>query len=544
VSPAPKKLQQKQSNTKSVRTTHETFDYSNSTRLGLAAVSGLLLTISFPLFHLYLAAWIAIAVLMAASAGAKLKIAALCGFLHGIFFFGPTLTWLDTVFQAHGGVAPFAAACVFALIVAVASLFTAAFALAFAFIARRSLALACAAAPFLYILQEFAKGRLPGVGFPWNLIGYTAAHSLALLQLAPIGGVWLLGLLVVCFNALLFYGIAKLRTHRSLEFDAACVVALALVLTSVFGPHWVPQQWPDHISRLVQTNFPLEDAYSGDWMQQNSATLANLATLSVDRTETGTPATWVIWPEVPAPFSMQDPRFAGFARQIAEKTSEGFLVGEVDWKLNSSKQWRAYNSAAELDPQGRETFLYDKIHLVPFAEHVPFSEWFGFVRHITIEVGNFEPGTQYKVGALPDGHRFGVFICYEAIFPDEVRRFARNGAEVLVTVSDDGWFGRSAAPAQHVDMARVRAVENRRWLLRSTNNGYTVDVDPYGRIVAQLPTDVRAQLTARYAYRDDETLYTRYGEWVPWLSLIVTIFTLIFAATKAKPNTNASTTTK
>lgn len=540
MSPAPEKLQQKQPN--SIRTTHETFDYSDSTRLGLAAVSGLLLTISFPLFHLYLAAWIAIAVLMAASAGAKMKIAALCGLLHGIFFFGPTLTWLDTVFQAHGGVAPFAAAWVFALIVAVASLFTAAFALAFAYIARRSLALACAAAPFLYIVQEFAKGRLPGVGFPWNLVGYTASHSLALLQLASFGGVWLLGWLLVAFNSLLFYGIAKLRTHRSLEFDFACIVALALILVAGFGPRWVPQQWPDYVSRLVQTNFPEPDTFPSDWIQQNAADLANLAALSTDRTETGTPATWVIWPEVPAPFSMQDPRFAAYASLVARKASDGFLVGEVDWKFNAAKQWRAYNSAALLDPQGQETFLYDKIHLVPFAEHVPFTQWFSWVRRITIEVGDFEPGSRYKVGTLPDGHRFGVFICYEAIFPDEVRRFTRNGAEVLVTISNDGWFGRSAAPAQHLDMARVRAVENRRWLLRSTNNGYTVDVDPYGRIVGELPTDVRARLTARYAYRDDETFYARYGDWVPWLSLIVAILCLIFAGTKPKAKLKTNTT--
>lgn len=514
------------------RTTHETFDYSSSTRLGLAAVSGLLLTISFPLFHEYLAAWVAIAVLMAACAGAKLKIAALCGFLHGVFFFGPTLTWLATVFQAHGGVAPFAANCVFALIVAVASLFTAAFAWAFARIARRSLALACIAAPFLYILQEFAKGRLPGIGFPWNLIGYAAANSFALLQLATIGGVWLLGWLVVAFNSLLFYGVAKLRTHRSLEFDLACAAAIALALVAYFGPRYVSQDSPYYIARLVQPNFPLADTYASDWMQQNAANLDELTALSTQPDSHNIPATWVIWPEVPAPFSMQDPRFLNRARQIAQKTGFGFLVGEVDWKLDPAKKWRAYNSAAELDPSGRETFLYDKIHLVPFAEHVPFSSWFRWVQHITVEVGNFEPGTQYKVGALPDGHRFGVFICYEAIFPNEVRQFAKNGAEVLVTISDDGWFGRSAAPSQHLAMARVRAVENRRWLLRSTNNGYTVDVDPYGRLAGELPTDVRAALSARYAYRDDVTLYTQFGDWLPWLSLVVAAASLIFASMK------------
>ena len=112
-----------------------------------------------------------------------------------------------------------------------------------------------------------------------------------------------------------------------------------------------------------------------------------------------------------------------------------------------------------------------------------------FAGKLTADIGDFTPGSVYGVGRLPDG-RFGSFICFEATFPDAVRRFTAGGAELLINISNDGWFGRSAAPAQHLMMARVRAVENRRWLLRDTNNGFTVSVDPYGRIVAELPTDI------------------------------------------------------
>jgi apolipoprotein N-acyltransferase len=123
------------------------------------------------------------------------------------------------------------------------------------------------------------------------------------------------------------------------------------------------------------------------------------------------------------------------------------------------------------------------------------------------------------VGDLPGG-RFGVFICYESIFPDEIRRFAANGASVLINISDDGWFGRSSAAAQHLAMARVRAVENRRWLLRDTNNGITVSVDPYGRIVARLAPNTRGELDAPYAFRSDMTLYARWGDWLAWLCVL------------------------
>ena len=132
------------------------------------------------------------------------------------------------------------------------------------------------------------------------------------------------------------------------------------------------------------------------------------------------------------------------------------------------------------------------------------------------------------MGELPGG-RFSVFICYEATFPDAVRRFVQNRAELLINISNDGWFGRSSAPAQHLAMARVRAVENRRWLLRDTNNGFTVSVDPYGRIVASMAPDVRGELDAPYAFRDDTTLYTRWGDWVAEISVLMSVLLLIAA---------------
>jgi len=110
-----------------------------------------------------------------------------------------------------------------------------------------------------------------------------------------------------------------------------------------------------------------------------------------------------------------------------------------------------------------------------------------------------------------------------------------NGANLLVNLSNDGWFGRSAAPAQHLEMARVRAVEHRRWLLRDTNNGYTASVDPYGRIVARLPADVRGVLDAPYAFRTDTTIYTRWGDWLPWICALVSLFVLFLASARREP---------
>jgi apolipoprotein N-acyltransferase len=490
-------------------------------RLALATVSGLLLTISFPPFHFYLAAWISLAVLMTAIAGARPRFAALCGFVHGIVFFIPTLSWLYDTFRIHGGVTVLMSTVSLCVISAACSFFPLLFAWAFASIGRRSIGLACVAAPFLWVAQEFAKDQLPAIGFPWNMLGYAAGHSLVLAQLAALGGVWLLSFLIAAFSALAFWAMFEWLSGRHGRGYAVLGAGVALVLIAGTGDRWVPQAQPDHVARLVQSDFALSDSIPPDWLITHAGEMNELQKLSTAPDAAGKPPGLVVWSEVPAPFSMEEPAFAARAIQIGSATTDGFLAGVVDWKVKPGEGWRAFNSAALIAPSGRETFLYDKVHLVPFSEYLPWSHWFGFVRRITLDVASFSSGTEYKVGTLPDGRRFGVFICYESVFPGEVRRFAANGAEVLINISDDAWFGRSAAPEQHLAMARVRAIENRRWLLRSTNNGHTVSVDPYGRIVAEMPVDLRGALEAPYAYRDDMTLYTRWGDWVPWICVVV-----------------------
>ena len=139
-----------------------------------------------------------------------------------------------------------------------------------------------------------------------------------------------------------------------------------------------------------------------------------------------------------------------------------------------------------------------------------------------------------QLGQLPQGNSFGVFICYEAIYPGEVRRFAAGGAQLFINISNDGWFGRSAAAEQHLRMARVRAVENRRWIVRSTNNGFTVSVDPYGRVFEPLPPDVRAAIDLPYDFRTDETIYARFGDGFAWLCVLVSVILVAATFRKAK----------
>jgi len=177
------------------------------------------------------------------------------------------------------------------------------------------------------------------------------------------------------------------------------------------------------------------------------------------------------------------------------------------------------NSAALIAPDGAWVARYDKIHLVPFGEYVPGV--FLFVHKITKEAGDFARGTERTV--FNGGYKLGVFICYESVFPDEVRIFVRNGAQLLANISNDGWFGPWGAPAQHLNMVRMRAIENQRWVLRATDTGITVSIDPYGRVVARAPLHVRTTLEAPFGLERDTTFYTRHGDWFAWGCAIISV---------------------
>jgi apolipoprotein N-acyltransferase len=507
-------------------------------RLVVAIVSGLILIAAFPSKHFPIGPWVCVALLMAAVAGVRPRFAGLCGYLHGLVFFTPTMSWLYATFRIHGNVSPLMSAVALGALAAAAAVFPAAFAWAFAWIWKRGAGLACLAAPFLWVAFEYARSKLPAIGFPWNLMGYAAAHSLALAQITTFGGIWMLSFVVAGFNALLLWGIVKWWKGSRVPIYTAAALAIVIGGAAIFGDAWVPMEEPDHEARLVQPNFPEEENVPSNWFDLHAADMNQLERMSIAPGADGRAPGLVVWPEVPTPFSMQEPRFAALTERIGRQTRDGFLAGVIEARAKPGAGWQFFNSAVLHDPSGRQTFLYDKIHLVPFSEYTPWASWFKFIRSITLEVGDFQQGTEYRVGILPDGRRFAVYICYEAVFPGEVRKFAANGAEVFINISNDGWFGRTAGPQQHLEMARVRAIENRRWLLRCTNNGFTVTVDPYGHETARLAADMRGALDAKYGYRSDLTLYSRWGDWFPLLCAIVAVLMTALSIAQKKKTLN------
>jgi len=504
-------------------------------RLVVGAVSGAALSLSFTGFYLSIYSWICVGILMVVLFGARPWVAFGCGFLHALCFVLTSVPWIAEVLSVHGGLSRAGGWGVLLLIASVWGILIGTFAWIVQRLSRRSIVLACVGAPFLWVTFEFVRALLPEISFPWNLLGYPAAANLALAQVTTVTGIYGLSFLVAAFNALLAWtDVAQSpRPKRRIAILAAATALILIVMLA--GPRLVPEAPSNHYARAVQLNFPEALSYGSDWFATHSKDLDEVERYSLASSIYHPDL--LVWPEAPAPFSFQDSQFAKLASSLAIHFRHPFIAGAIEWKppldgSSTTSRLAPYNSGLLMDAQGQRVFVYDKIHLVPFGEYEPFPLIHRVVTSVSDEVGGFRKGRNYSVGPMPGGYTFGLFICYEAIYPGEVRHFAANGADLLVNISNDGWFGRSAAGEQHLHMARVRAVENRRWLIRSTNNGFTVSVDPYGRIYRPLPPDIRAAADLPYDFRTDKTLYTRFGDWFAWLCVLVSV--ILFATTFRK----------
>ncbi len=511
-------------------------------RLVLAILSGCILSLSYRGNHPSLYTWVGLAPLLACILGSRGWIAFACGYLHGLAFTLTCVPWIAEVLSVHGGVPVIAGWGVLVLIASVWGIIVGVLALVLQRVAKRSVALALFGAPFLWIYTEVARTYLPEISFPWALLGYPAAGNAALVQLTTVTGIYGVSFVVAAFNTLLVWSdFADTPAEKRRRWGRVAAVAAMLLLVAWIGPRFVPHAEAHHLARIVQPNFPENVEYVGDWYADHKADMEELSRLSLRPSPSGQAPDLLIWPEAPAPFSFSDPHFGPFISHLAQEFHHPVVVGIIEWKTGTEivrgvprNAFVPYNSAAMLNEFGQRVFSYDKMHLVPFGEYEPFPLIHHVVTSVSEEVGGFRKGNVRAVGKFANGNTFCVFICYEAIYPDEVREFAARGAQLFINISNDGWFGTSQAAEQHLRMARVRAVENRRWLVRDTNSGISASVDPYGNMIRVMKRDSRDSADLPYDFRTDETLYSRLGDWFAWMCVIVSVILVLLTLRKAK----------
>jgi apolipoprotein N-acyltransferase len=274
----------------------------------------------------------------------------------------------------------------------------------------------------------------------------------------------------------------------------------------------------------VQQNIPAEEGWTTDYFQ---GTLRDLTWISLHPpgAKEGQHFDLIVWPESPSPFFLNDDSFRSVVADLARKSQTWLLVGSIGVQSASAspqQKSEVFNSAGLISPTGELAARYDKTHLVPFGEYVPFKRFLPFMDMLTDQIGNFAWGHS-REPLDAGGQRLGVSICYESIFPNEVRESVQRGANVLNNLTNDGWYGDSGAWKQHLQMTRMRAIENRRWLLVGTNTGMTVSVDPFGRIVSATGRQLRTALVAPYGLLSSTTFYTRYGDLFAYLCAIISL---------------------
>jgi apolipoprotein N-acyltransferase len=450
----------------------------------------------------------------------------LLAYVCGIFWYGGTCYCIYDTMRQYGGVSAPAAAGILVLFCLYVAIYHGVFGLVVSLLAggrsfsRRALVLA----PVVWVAVEMARTRI--TGFPWNLLGTAQVDNIPLARVATVTGVYGLSFEIMVVNVALAAAFLVGREKRKPLLLAALGAAAVLQAGRWISPPPLPT---DRSVLLVQQNIPILEG--GEWTKEYfEGTLRDLTWISL-KPPGGGPQhpDLIVWPESPAPFYTTDPIFRDAVSSLARGEQTWVVVGSLG--IRNATQTReqiteVYNSASLVGPRGEWGPRYDKIHLVPFGEYVPFKRVFGFAGGLIKNIGDFSRGTT-RAPLEADGARLGVFICYESIFPDEVRQFAANGAQVLVNISNDGWYGDSGAYAQHLKQARMRAVENARWLLRDTNTGVTASIDPYGRIVASAPRQVRTVLQAPYALSNVTTFYTRHGDWFAWLCAIISVAALL-----------------
>jgi apolipoprotein N-acyltransferase len=462
----------------------------------------------------------------------------LAAYLMGFLWFVFNCYWIYQTMLYYGGLPPFISAGILIAYSMVLGLYFAALGFLLTATAKAfgSSFYALIAAPFFWVALELLSARLTKV--PWDLLGYSQIDNLLLTTLAPYTGVYGITFVLIVGNALIAWGVLASTLKRRFIIVISGLLAI-LILQN--GDRLTPGTVPAPATAVMlqeNLNVNQDNSWPGTDYQEHLSQFIKLSSRTCAPYLAGTPdlnefpvtpdcpekpvaPDVIVWPESPAPFLDKDPRLLNALRTLVLSMRAPAIVGTTSLDSHGAR-FDMYNSALFIGLDGTVKGRYDKIHLVPWGEYIPYKSFFSFAKNLTQQAGDMTHGWR-RVVFSTDGHRFGVFICYEEIFGDEIRLFVKRGAQVLVNISNDGWYGDTCAPWQTLNMSRMRAVENRRWLLRDTNTGITTIIDPYGRLTASVPRHVLTSLAARYGYRSDLTFYTVHGDLFAYLCGIISL---------------------
>ncbi len=523
---------------------------SRSSDYLLALTSGILLALSFPKFGHPAFAWIALTPLLVALHAPRARAATTrsfsLGLVAGIVYFTGTLYWITRVMAVYGDLSGWVAVCINGLLIAYLALFPAAFAV---IVGRAVSSLGSTwlmMAPVVWVATELGRTYLL-TGFPWVLLGYSQAHVLPIAQLASVFGVYGVSMLVAAVSAALAVAAVQLFAARNLHTvglrdgsagatagsrralaaiaPALCTLSI-VVAVALWGSWRVARSGWTREGERIRVGLIQGNVEQGEKWEASRGPAIFHDYLRMTRQAIGEGAELVLWPESATPFLFEEDRAAAeVVRSLAKQARVPILLGsdQVEWRPEGTRRVpeKYYNSAFLVQADGTIGGSYRKMHLVPFGEYVPLKNLLFFAGPLVEAVGPFSAGTDPAL--LPvNGHHVSVAICYEVVYPELIRRFVRRGSELLTTITNDAWFGKTSAPHQHFEQAAMRAIEEGRYLVRSANTGITGIVDPYGRVVGKTDIFQPAVLVGEARFLRTSTFYARHGDILAYASLVVT----------------------
>jgi len=374
-------------------------------------------------------------------------------------------------------------------------------------------------APFLWTTLEYFSSIGP-FAFPWNLLCYTQTFRLEPLQMAHITGLWGISFWVVTVNVCFYFFAKKVLAKQSAVLALMSTLALALA-PWIYGTIQLKQQptvSPDVNIAMIQGNVDPQLKWTPAFKDSNFSIYQHLT----DEARTYEPDL-IVWPETATACYLTHLRYSRYMRRIRAQLTEmktPLLTGSPDYRFLTSGKLERYNSALLIKPFDFHVKRYHKISLVPFSERVPFVDKLPFLLKVgdyfKLGMGNFTPGDSTVVFNIEKRRsgtatRFSPLICYDSVFPDLVRQSVSRGAEFLVLITNDGWFGRTSGPYQHARIAILRAIENRRWIARCANTGISLCIDPAGRIHGKTALNEATILSCKVGANTERTFYNRHG---------------------------------
>lgn len=505
-----------------------------------AVFSGLMLTLSFPPFNAPWLAWIALIPLLWAVTGKSTRETFILGMFAGFAHYLTLMYWIVVVLGHYGGLPLPASIGVLVLFCLYLALYPSFFVLFAAGLRGSRFQIMGMSA--LWVSTEFLRAHAL-TGFPWSLLGHSQSAQLRLIQISDLVGVYGISFLIVASNAVLYLLIFDRKSFSShfRKAEAAAVVVL-LAATLTYGNFRLNQYREPRTNQriakvaVVQGNIDQSIKWNPDYQKQTIRIYEEMT----DRAASLNPDL-VLWPETAVPFFFQEQNELSLkVMEVSRKLRTTLIFGSPAYGVNQEST-QFYNRAYMISPKGKITGYYDKMHLVPFGEYVPLKSLLFFVNRLVPAAGDFASGEVLKP-LRADDLSTGILICFEVVFPTLSRGQVKMGADVLVNLTNDAWFGKTSAPYQHLSMATFRAVENRRPLVRAANTGISAFISPTGEITRRSGLFERDLLNQEVAYSPSPIgFYTRYGDLFALFLFAFSAIQIIFSLWYKKKNAATKT---